>query len=157
MKLIELYKKLDGWILKKLNEIYLWALDWTGLYVGTLCFLMGAEQVFYMITRGAMWFAALQFVFVLALSAPRYYWQAKDMQKLYNMVAEQFEGLFWLRALFIGWGLFLLPAMVSTKNWHGFFDTIVGMALLYVWCFRIRDREKKTFNLGLKPATEGSR
>lgn len=153
---MELIRKADGWMIKRLNNIYLWAMDWTGLYVGTVCFLLGAEQVFYMISRNSMWIAAFQFILVLAISAPRYYWQAMGMDKLLNTVAEQFEEWVSIRLFFVVWGLLMIPGHAMSKNWHGVVDDIVGVLLLYVWCFRIRDREKKTFNFSLKTATEGA-
>jgi hypothetical protein len=155
MYVIELYKKADGWVLKRLNDLYLWALDWTGLYVGTLCFLMGAEQAAYMISRDMGWWTAFHLFFVLLISAPRYYWQSAGMHKLFNSISEQME-MTPIRHVFVFFVLTLIPLHVMKSNWWGVGDDIICILIWYVWCFRIRDREKKEFKI-LAPVTQGSR
>lgn len=154
MNPIELYKKADGWLLQSLNNLYLWAMDWTGLYVGTLCFLMGAESCAYMIHRGNHWWAAFNLIFVIAIAGPRYYWQATGNNKLFNAISSYMEeGVF--RHIFIWLSLSFIPMHVSMGNWWGALDDVVLALCWYVWCFKIRDREKKEFKL-FTPATEGA-
>ena len=57
-KIIPLYMKADAYIIRRLNDAYLWALDWSGLYVGTIIFLIGIIQVMYFFGEGSYWIAA---------------------------------------------------------------------------------------------------
>lgn len=154
MNHIDLYKKADGWLLKRLNDIYLWALDWTGLYVGTVTFLLGAESCAYMIHREWMWFAAFNLIMIVMIAAPRYYWQATGKNKLFNAVAEYFEEGF-ARHFFIWLSLCTIPSYAMDGEWWGALNALCLALNWYVFCFRIRDREKKEFKF-FAPATEGA-
>lgn len=141
-----IYRKADAWIIAKLNDLYLWSLDWTGVYIGTITFLVGAEQVAYWISRDKMWFAAFMLFLMLVNAGLRYYQQAMEQIALYNAGAEWFEKSI-LRHMLVAFGFGTIIGEGITGHWVSLLDSCATQFLLYLWCIKIRERQKKDFKL----------
>jgi len=152
---MKIYRKFDAWIIAGLNDLYLWLLDWTGVYIGTITFLMGAEQVAFLIYIKAAWFAAFMLLMILVNAGIRYHQQAMGLVARYNLAAEWFEKSP-IRTALIAFGVGLIMADIIQYRWWYLFDGAITQALLYLWCLKIRERQKKEFRLP-KLAMQGTR
>lgn len=145
------YLRVDAWVLSKIQDAYLWLLDRTGVYVGTLMFVSYVYVVgIFFWAYGTSWILIAILASVGITSGQRYLWQDKGKNERFNAASISIEG--W--ALRHPLNLFVLfftvfdavildPISASSK--------IVFLLYSYLLIVKIRNRDKKPF---FKPAEQ---
>lgn len=136
------YKKFDAWVIQHFQDAYLWLLDRTGIYVGTVVFLNGVVMVLDLIRRQSMWLAAFIMIVILILSLPRYLLQGAKEYETFNHMATFEEGLPG-RHIFLVLNLICLALPPYTML--GALNSVCQQVMWYLFCLRIRERDKKPF------------
>jgi hypothetical protein len=147
-KPIELYMKLDAYLIARLNELYLWALDWTGIYVGTLVFLSMVPSIANLIARDHMWAGAIVLFCGILMGAPRYWLQGFSTDA-FNKIALQLESQ-WPRHVFVWWNIseLLLDFIIPEFRTLLYVASDAGWLLLwYLIVLKIRERDPKHFTI----------
>lgn len=159
MTLHDLYSKADQWAVTKTQDAYLWLLDRTGIYLGTVCMIDYIASAGCLAMRdGYMSWIWIVFLGIFGITcAFRYWWQEKGMNDAINAGAMAFEAshfrtfgnIFFLTQIVLDVALF--------TRWDFIFDVILLLAQ-YLGCVKIRDRDKKPFfEKKQELALEGSR
>lgn len=147
----QLYAKLDETVVARLNDLYLWALDWTGVYVGTLIFLNAILPAMNAIQRDHSWVAAILMFCTLITAAPRYYLQGMSTEAYNRLVLGQI-GVFISRTVFNSLNVLLLVMhiLMHIKEGSGLLPIASDINMIFMWYLvdiKVRDREKKDFRL----------
>lgn len=144
------YMRVDAWVLFKIQDAYLWLLDRTGVYVGTLMF---ATYVY--VAAGAIFAREESFWLWMVLLAMtgwvagiRYLWQDRAQHERYNMMAMFMEQWRWRHTFNIFIGMVLIFEII-TLNPLAASQEIAFLVYGYLLLIKIREREKKPF---FKPA-----
>lgn len=147
---------IDIWICRKVEEIYLWAYDWTGIYVGSCLFVCEAIGACTEIARGPSFNFTTVLVLMLfggIVSLVLYLLQGSGNHKIFNMQAMMTETVTFNRVIRM---VFLTVAMIDVVslffdwNVHNIYRAIVSASIqitFYIYTIKIRDRNKKTFKL----------
>jgi hypothetical protein len=146
-KPIDLYLKLDGLIIRRLNDAYLWALDWSGIYVGTIIFFGSVPSLYRMVSHGDMWFAAFFLFCTILIALPRYVIQGMGMIEVFNNISMQFESS--AARHFLN-GFNIVSLFSDAFHRHNPLDVFCDIMILFMWytfTFKIRKRDPKTFEL----------
>ncbi len=139
------YLKLDNWIISYLQNLYLWLLDRTGVYVATLMFVTYVGGFSPDIIRGEFPWWNLMFIGLAALIiAIPYQEQNNGDIKRYNAFAIKIEGLF-LRHAFNSFQIGLAVGSVIAGRYINSAGCLVMLIYQYLWVIKIRDRDKRPF------------
>lgn len=144
----QLFLKIDAYLIARLNDLYLWAFDWTGVFVGTIMFLNGIIPVLNMIRQDHMWSGAIFMLCTLLMSAPRYWTQSKSVEA-YNATVLLMEGSA-LRYFFVLFNTINLIVDFFNPKFFNIWYISSDLSLLLMWylfMIKIRDRQKKDFKL----------
>lgn len=140
--MLKTYKKFDAWLIHHFQGAYLWLLDRTGIYVGTVIFLNGTLVILHLIQQNSMWLAAFIMVAILLISLPRYLLQGAEKYETFNQVAAFEEGMSG-RHLFLILNLICLAlppySMLDVLN------NVSQQVMWYLLCLKIRERDRKPF------------
>lgn len=131
-------QKLDDWVIDHTQNVYLWLLDRTGIYAGTVMFLAMAASV---ILEGAPIWQIIFLGIFGALAAYKYYLQDKKLLTVYNAMADFERNYRVIRAIGIFITLFnVICSVLDQDLWKG-----CGEAMFVIWWYmlpvKIRDRE----------------
>ena len=145
---MDIYRKADAWLVIKLNDLYLWVYDWTGMFVATFIFLDMNLVVLACIQRQSMWIGAVVFICSTLISLPRYFLQSKGPEA-YNKIVLAGEGWsFYTRTFFVFFnGSFLITDAIKGVTWLELASNVANMSLWFLLVIKIRDRIKKDFKL----------
>lgn len=157
MRLMAAASRIDQWVLDATEAAYLWLLDRTGVFVGTLTFFgLSSTILVTRLYREGWWFDYVGLLLFSIIGASRYWAQLRKMHRTMNAEAE-------------GWRKSLIRVLV-TITWVGFLPmdyidygvlqviaSLATILVMYLWGARIRDREKPQEKLSGKLAPEGSR
>lgn len=144
--------KLDAWVLAKVQDAYLWAFDWIGVYIGSLIFVCGAVGVLPSLREGHYVFPCIIMFLISIVAYIRYSLQHSGMYEAYNTHVMSFEESAG-RRIFIAFNLILM--IMPPYGFYvelGLMSNILGWYLLSV---KIRKRDPKEFKF-LKTAMQGS-
>jgi hypothetical protein len=139
------YLKLDAYVLSKVQDAYLWALDRTGIYVATISFVVYAGIVIMCLSKGYsvwVWLPLLGFVgFSLG---PKYLMQDRAENERFNVIAMLMQSSWWRHPLQMSMALFAFIGTVDLDPLEFAIDS--GFILyFYLALVMIRDRDKKPF------------
>jgi len=155
----ELYRKLDDYLVARLNDLYLWAFDWTGVYVGTLIFLNGLWSITFLIQQGNMWPAAFVMLLLIIIAGMRYYLQSIGPEVFNKFVLAQ-PAIPTFRAVFVTMAVFFFMVHVTVLKDVTSYLRIMGdisdILFWYALDIKVRDREKKDFKLPKLAMERGS-
>lgn len=139
------YMKGDAWVLSKNQDAYLWLLDRTGVYVGTLLFLCYVYVAVVAVFRQEpIWLWMILLAMAGWVGGVRYLWQDKAQHKRYNSLAMFMEQWRWrhpfnviIGTVFVGEVVTLNPLAASQE--------IAFLVYGYLLLIKIRERDKKPF------------
>lgn len=138
-------KKFDEYCIQKMQELYLWFFDWTGIYVATIATMTvifnGGMYIIYGSLDFRSWQAALLVVNILIL-IPYYLDQDKKNFTAFNYRA----GLMRESLIRIVLQFFLLGGLGSSIivwSWMGIINAVSMSLYLNIVSIYIRDREPK--------------
>lgn len=139
------YMKGTAWVLSKIQDAYLWLLDRTGVYVGTLMFVCYVWIAAISVYRGeSLWIWMLLLAIVGWVAGVRYLWQDKAQHERYNSLAMFMEQWPWnhvfnifLGSMFFGFMIMLNPISASQQ--------LAFLLYSYLLMVKIRERDKKPF------------
>ncbi len=139
------YLKLDNWVISNLQNLYLWLLDRTGVYVATLMFVVYVGGLSPDIIRGRFpwWNCALTVLIGLVVILP-YLKQDRGEIKRYNAFAIEIEGLI-IRHAFNGLQIGIGVGSAIAGNYPSAAGCLAILVYQYLWVIKIRDRNKKPF------------
>lgn len=143
---MNLIAEIDNRVIRMVQEVYLWLLDRTGVYVGTLIFAFGAIDNFCL---GLTFFRFVMLALIGVWSAGRYLAQATDLRRL-NRFARNFADT-WFRVPITVVLAGSLTFEVCQLNWWRVTAHASFFCWLYLACIQVRDREPKDFLPSLKP------
>jgi len=139
---------LDDKCVKMVNDAYLWALDWTGIYVGTILLINCAPGFAFLWYKLPAWMSLFFLTCVLIMACQMYWLQNSGNKIQFNAYAEMVRGAMY-RWCFLGLNIGSLMADIFLNHLTllqvlGDIDAIL---FWYIICIKIRDREKKKFLL----------
>jgi hypothetical protein len=145
---MEIYKKADAWLVARINDLYLWVFDWTGMFVATFIFLDMTIVVLSCIQRQSMWIGAMVFLCSTLISLPRYILQNKGPEAYNRLVLAGGRGSFYVRTFFLFFnGTFLITDTIKGAGYLELAANFANIALWFLMEIKIRDRQKKDFKL----------
>jgi hypothetical protein len=141
----KVWLKVDAWILKYIQEIYLWLLDRTGVYVATACFsiyaIVGLSEV---AEGGRAWLWGSMLIFAALSLIPKYLMQDRCENERFNAISMAMAGFPWRHWITIPIGLVAIAEVITLHPLSALSD--FGFVLYsYLSIIMIRDRDKKPF------------
>lgn len=138
--------KIDAWLIERTQSAYLWFLDRTGVYLGTVTMTVVVLNVGWMclVARpGFSWIDAVCLGIAGLVSSPMWHDQHRKRFEAINASslawrASRTRTLMLITALAFG-GWFLI------SNWRFGVVCLFTLAWLYLNCTMLRDREPKEF------------
>jgi uncharacterized protein with PQ loop repeat len=146
MKVFKALIDLDDKIVGVVNDAYLWVYDWTGVYVATVVFIVDAPEFVHMINSKETGAACIFAFFLVTLVVWLYYGQMSGNYLQFNKSAEWMQR-FPLRWFFIGLSLWLMMGHALLYKPFLVVLDVLDLVYWFVICVKIRDRNKKTFEL----------
>lgn len=140
--------KIDTWIIDKVQRAYLWALDWTGIFLGTIMFLLVAIQVCMLFWEEQHLIGAIVFLLGALCGYWYYHLQSAGMKDMLNARAESEiteDRNIAMRLTFIGMNLLLIVSDSLQANPRGVLFLMLNCVWWYLLCVKVRDREPKEF------------
>ena len=139
------YLRFDSWMISNLQNLYLWLLDRTGIYVATLMFITYAGSLSPDIIRGKYpwWNCAFIALIGLVVILP-YLKQDRGDVKRYNAFAIEIEGLI-IRHAFNGLQIGLGVGSAIAGDYLSASGCFLMLIYQYLWVIKIRNRDKKSF------------
>lgn len=145
---LKLYRKADGWLLTKAQDAYLWLLDRTGIYVGTIMMACFSIVTVYNVATASAFSTKIILVtllfFVSLVCIWMYYLQDKGQNEIFNSIALSWEGSTIRHGIF-GYQIGGLIADLCVRDYGQAFITLFLVAIIFVQAVKIRDRDKKPF------------
>lgn len=146
------YMKVDAWVLSKIQDAYLWLLDRTGVYVGTLMFAtyvyVAAGAIFARHESLWLWLWMVLLAMTGWVAGIRYLWQDKAQHERYNSLAMFMEQWRWRHICNVLIGMVLIFEIIILDP-LGASSQIAFLVYGYLLLIKIRERDKKPF---FKPA-----
>jgi hypothetical protein len=148
----EIDERLQRWT----TEAYLWLLDWTGVYVGTLLFVVMVVDCVFSWPIMERSNAGKTFDLIVSVLLPSSTWLRQSRgPRVFNVEALWWRGCVARSALL----LVLVVSVIlgaAQLNWQKIAWWIPCFAMVYLMGVLIRDREPREFRLGRRAATEGA-
>lgn len=143
---MKLVKKIDDLLIDATQRAYLWLYDWTGVYVGTVTFVMCVTIVILYEVRGrpVIWVDFLFLGINGIWSCVAYLWQSTDRVDEFNSSADMRRTSIGRVVLNGSITVFLTMAIVD-MNLLAVVSEFVWVALSYMIVVKIRKREPKNF------------
>jgi hypothetical protein len=149
IKVFDLLRKIDDKVIGVVNDAYLWALDWTGIYVGTVVFICVAPSFAHWWGHMSHWLSALWLFFLIALTGNMYWMQGTGNKIAFNSYAQVNKDNP-LRSFFIWFQISnLIFDLGLRKPPIEFVLDALCFLFWYLICIKIRDRDKKKFEFRL--------
>lgn len=133
--------KADDYLIKKFTEVYLWILDWTGIYLSTVC--VALIVIGNLVGTGdkiSLVFALMNILILI----PMYH-----KQNTGNYIAMNAEAMFIQNFLFRRVFTLFLAIMIVveliTLDWKGLVNSCAYFIYFYMLCVCVREREPKKF------------
>ncbi len=136
--------KFDRYCIARAQEIYLWLLDYTGVYRATIQTILLMIVLALDILRDVItWLSIVCFAILLSMAVLDYINQDKGKYEIMNYAAMKMrESIFRLVALFC---IIIIPMIVSAIQMN--FLTVISDMVYMVWWYTmlvmVRDREPK--------------
>ena len=138
---------LDDKCVKMVNDAYLWVLDWTGIYVGTIIFINCAPMFSILWYKIPVWLSLIFLTCAMIMSCQLYWMQNSGNKIQLNAYAEQAKGSMWRWCfLWFNIGSLISDIFIRVTLLQVVAD-ICAILFWYIICIKIRDREKKKFLL----------
>lgn len=135
---------------------YLWLMDRTGIYVGTLTFVGWTTPVLVaQIYRGTYWLDYVAVLVFALIGVSQYLAQSKRMHKKWNVDAERWRRSSTRAILTLVWVSFL-PWDYVRRGIPEVASSLLTLAILYLWGVRLRDPEKPEKKISAKTISEGA-
>jgi len=85
----EFIRKVDDKVLGVINDAYLWVLDWTGIYVGTIVFISCAPSFVHLWNGGgSRWITVIWLTMLLFFTGQLYWNQSLGNKIAFNLAAD---------------------------------------------------------------------
>lgn len=137
----------DDKCVKMVTEAYLWALDWTGIYVGTIIFINCAPCFALLWYKMPVWASLFFLTCVMFMSCQSYWMQNSGNKIQFNASAEMVKGSMWRWSLlWFNLGSLACDIFIRVTLLQVIAD-ICAILFWYILCIKIRDRDKKKFLL----------
>ena len=142
---------LDDKCVSMITDAYLWALDWTGIYVGTIIFINSAPCFALLWYKVPVWVSLFFLICVMAMSCQSYWMQNTGNKIEFNAYAEKAKGstwrwsLLWFNVCSLAADIFIRVTLLQVMA------DVCAILFWYIICIKIRDREKKKFLKFLLP------
>lgn len=137
-------RKWDNFLIDSMQRAYLWLLDWTGVYVGTLLLFTFVATL---VLRGFNWWNWAELfglVLMLAWCGWKYSQQATDRIELFNASSE-YNRTSWLRDC-LNVMLVMSAVIAIVKNqWGEIGAETLWFVMGYLMTVKLRKREPKEF------------
>lgn len=138
-------RKIDDALLIAAQRAYLWLFDWTGVYVGTLLFLLGGLAT----VMDVLAYGRLRLVgYLLVGTYGLFGWWRINLQskgdEAYNAVAET-ETKNPMRWFFLLFFVFFLVQEIAQMKLADAVQTMAFICALYLFTVKIRPRDPKEF------------
>lgn len=143
-------QRADNWAVDKIQDAYLWLLDRTGCYCGTLIFLSWMSMIAthlgsYSQDRFLLWMDMFFTLIALLIAGTRYYLQGVGMYIQYNAMALIDRANVYMRIAGNALMLSFLVPEILTAQFSSAIGTIGIILYYHLVAVCIRDREKKPF------------
>lgn len=139
------YLRFDKYLLDKIQEGYLYLLDRTGVYVATLLFATFSINPGICILRSSSPILNGVFIGIVGVAVMgRYTLQDKGKNEIFNALAMMMEVTKTRHAFQIMLGLLVIPDLIRLDA-LGFVGTFFMLVYAYLWCVKIRERDRKPF------------
>ena len=132
---MEYLGKFDRRIIEMMQEAYLWLWDRSGVYVGTLIFMIQISHVLIskkppsLISIGAMSIWAIQY----------YYVQGSSLRQ-FNEVTRTWTSFSFRKFMALSWAVFIVSD-IAILDVREFLSDILLIVTMYIACVQVRDRE----------------
>lgn len=146
--------KIDEFIIARATAAYMWLLDWTGVYVGSVGFtLMVLDVGWHEIVIGrSKWYWVVMLTIGLIWGGYKWRLQHAAKNEKFNAEAKEWTEGF-SRGLMVRVMLVIAVVYVATGQWQWAVGWLPFVCWVYLNCVLIRDREKKQLEFGRKLAT----
>lgn len=143
--MLKAYLKFDAYLIERINTIYLWLLDRTGVYVATIMFdayVVAAATSLCRANGLPIWYWMIILAFIGLFLGPRYLMQDKGEVLRFNiasLVLEKWVGRHVINVILMS---FLVLDLLRLEPFDGLIQ-IIFLLFGYLNIIKIRDREKK--------------
>jgi hypothetical protein len=141
--------RFDAFLIRNLQQAYLWILDWTGIYVatiGTMAIIIGNGAIMISNSAGSIWLQFFFMTFNIMILIPYYLDQDKANYTIYNLRALMFQESvvrIFISYFFIGIAIAEFTILIL----HGYQGSLVNTIMLWLYInitsVCIREREPK--------------
>lgn len=136
-------RKIDQWLIAKVQDAYLWAFDWTGVRVGMVIFMLAGTSNFLWWLKYGEWIAVF-FIGTMGIIGVALSWMQDHNQTCFNMIALHQETS-WFRKGFTVFVLCFFLLYLFSLDWRGIISEMCWLGYCYMICVKVRDREPKEF------------